>query len=367
MRIGVPREIKNREHRVAITPEGVKELTAVGHEVLVEAAAGLDSAFSDASYLQAGAVVVDGAAKVWDCELVVKVKEPLASEYQYFRPNLMLFTFLHLAAVPELAKALLASGVCAIGYETVQLPSGKLPLLAPMSQVAGKVAAQLGVQYLQKENGTNFQGSGRLVGKMGSLPAAQVVILGAGNVGINAAEAIACLGGDVQLLEANEARIEKLQHETHNNIQVHHYTHENLLKLLPSCDLLIGAALIPGKHAPVLLSRSDVAGMKRGAVFIDVAIDQGGMSETSRPTSFAEPVYLEEGVLHCCLPNLPAAVPQSSTAALTHATLPYVQLIADKGLEGAVAAEPSLKPGINIENGKVIHEGVKAALSTLDE
>jgi len=363
MRIGVPKEIKNREHRVAITPEGVMALTAVGHEVVVEASAGIDSSFSDQAYRDAGASVVNSAGEVWGCELIVKVKEPLQSEYQYFRPDMILFTFLHLAAVPELARALMASGVCAIGYETVQLESGQLPLLAPMSQVAGKVAAQLGVQYLQKENGTAFQGVGRLAGGMGSLPAARVIILGAGNVGINAAETVACLGAEVLLFEANDERIHKLQQSMHKNIQVVHYTHENLQQLLPFCDLLIGAALIPGKHAPVLLKRSDVALMKQGSVFMDVAIDQGGMSETSRATSYEDPVYMEEGVLHCCLPNLPAAVPQSSTAALTHATLPYVQRIADLGLEQATRSDRALNLGINIRDGKIIHEGVNAALS----
>ncbi|ATX81819.1 L-alanine dehydrogenase [Mariprofundus ferrinatatus] len=363
MRIGVPKEIKNREHRVAVTPEGVALLVGAGHKVVVESRAGIDSAFTDQAYRKAGAFVTDSADEIWRCELVIKVKEPLPDEYRHFRKGVILFTYLHLAAVPELARELMASGVCAIGYETVQLESGRLPLLAPMSQVAGKVAAQLGVQYLQKENGSPFQGTGRLLGGMGSLNAARVVILGAGNVGINAAETVACLGAEVLLLEANETRIHTLQQKTHKNIQVHHYTHKNLIGLLPTCDLLIGAALIPGKHAPMLLQRSDIALMKAGSVFVDVAIDQGGMSETSRPTSYEDPVYLEEGVIHCCLPNLPAAVPQTSTAALTHATLPYVRKIADMGLDAAVASDPSLKLGINIRDGNIVHEGVRSALA----
>jgi len=230
--------------------------------------------------------------------------------------------------------------------------------------VAGKVAAQLAMQYLQKESGTGITGMGRLVGPMGAQPAAKVVILGAGNVGMNAAEVVAPLGAEVLLLEADAQRIDQLQHETHENIQVVHYTHANLMKLLPDCDILIGAALIPGKHAPMLLKRSDIARMKQGCVFVDVAIDQGGMSETSRATSFAEPVYLEEGVIHCCLPNLPSAVPQSSTAALTHATLPYIQKIADLGLDGAIAEDPAIKLGVNIRDGKIVHKGVRAALSS---
>ncbi|NWF39543.1 alanine dehydrogenase [Mariprofundus sp. NF] len=364
MRIGIPKEIKNREHRVSVTPDGVKALVAAGHALVVEVAAGADSSFSDQSYIDAGATVVTAAEEVWCCELVVKVKEPLASEYCYFRPELMLFTYLHLAAVPELASSLQSAGVCAIGYETVQLDSGQLPLLAPMSQVAGKVAAQLAVQYLQKESGTGITGMGRLVGPMGAQPAAKVVILGAGNVGISAAEVVAPLGAAVMLLEADDRRIDQLQHQTHENIQVVHYTHANLLKLLPDCDILIGAALIPGKHAPMLLKRSDIARMKQGCVFVDVAIDQGGMSETSRATSFAEPVYLEEGVIHCCLPNLPSAVPQSSTAALTHATLPYIQKIADLGLDAAIKEDPAIKLGVNIRDGKIVHKGVRAALSS---
>ena len=294
--------------------------------------------------------------------MVVKVKEPLPSEYHYFRDGLILFTYLHLAAAPELATQLLRCGVCAIGYETVQLVDGRLPLLAPMSQVAGKVAAQLGICYLQKENGTAFQGKGRLPGAVGTLPAGQVVILGAGNVGTRAAEIVACLGAEVFLLESNEMRIRTLQKSLHKGIQVQHYSYERLLELLPFCDLLIGAALLPGKHAPTLLRRADIALMQSGSVFIDVAIDQGGMSETSRPTSYDEPLYLEEGVLHCCLPNLPAAVPQSSTAALTHATLSYIQQIADMGLDAALSSNAALKRGVNIRGGEIVHDGVKSAL-----
>lgn len=363
MRIGVPKEIKNREHRVAMTPEGVRTLVASGHQLLVEASAGLDSSFSDQAYLDAGAEIVDSVDRVWACELVVKVKEPMASEYHYFRPGLMLFTYLHLAAVPALAKALMSSGVCAIGYETVQLPSGQLPLLAPMSQVAGRVAAQLAIQYLQRESGTSIAGIGRLPGAMGSQAAANVVVLGAGNVGSNAADTLAALGSEVILLEADVQRINVLNQRTHENIRVVHYTHANLIELLPACDILIGAALIPGKHAPMLLKRADIRLMKPAAVFVDVAIDQGGMSETSRPTSFAEPVYLDEEVIHCCLPNLPSAVPQSSTAALTHATLPYVQRIADMGLEKAMELDHSLKSGVNVRDGKIVHEGLKTGLS----
>ena len=365
MRIGVPKEIKNREHRVALTPAGVKQLCDAGHDLLVEASAGSDSGFSDSAYLQAGATICSEAEQVWASELVVKVKEPLPSEYQFFRDDLTLFTFLHLAAVPALAKALMAKGSCAIGYETVQLASGELPLLTPMSQIAGKVAAQLAIQYLQKENGSSYQGIGRLIGKTGALPAARAVILGAGNVGLNAAELLAALGAEVCLLEADNARLQALQGSTQENIQLSPYTHKNLISLLPTSDLVIGATLIPGEHAPMLIRRSDLAEMKPGSVFIDVAIDQGGISETSHATSFADPLYIEAGVLHCCLPNLPAAVPQSSTAALTQATLPYIQLLADLGVHRAIAEDPAIKLGVNVMGGEIVHKAVKASLSQL--
>lgn len=365
MDIGVPREIKNREHRVAMTPDGVKALVASGHKVVVEKGAGQDSGFSDQNYMDAGALLVRSASEVWACNLIVKVKEPLPSEFHYFRPSQIIFTYLHLAAAPELAGELRQAGVTAVAYETVQLLSGELPILAPMSRVAGRVAAQLAVHYLKRENGSGITGMGRLPGSFGTQQPAQAVILGAGNVGVNAAEVVAALGVEVSLLDADVKRIESLQESLHGNIHLEPYTHEGLRALLPYCDLLIGAALIPGKHAPMLLKRSDLQLMKPDSVFVDVAIDQGGMSETSHPTSYSEPLYLEEGVLHCCLPNLPSAVPQTSTAALTEATLPYIQLIADSGIDQAVASDDALKLGVNIKGGEIVHAGVKAALSSL--
>jgi alanine dehydrogenase len=362
MNIGVPKEIKNREHRVAITPEGVLTLVSAGHELCVQSEAGLDSGFSDAAYLDAGATITDTAKEAWACELVVKVKEPQACEYEYLRSDLILFTFLHLAADRQLTEVLLKQKVCAIGYETVQLENGRLPLLAAMSQVAGRMAVQLAVRFLQRENGTEYPGKGRLAGGISSAPAARAVILGGGNVGCHAAESLAGLGADVTILESDGVHLRSLQATLSDSISIKHFSADTLLSLLPDCDLLIGAALIPGKHAPGLLKREHLRLMQPGSVFVDVSIDQGGISETSRPTSYELPVYVEEGVLHCCLPNLPAAVPETSTRVLTSATLPYVQLLADKGIEGAIQDDLALARGINTRDGQMIHAGVAASL-----
>jgi len=362
MRIGVPREIKNHEHRVAMIPAGVGMLVADGHQVVVQAGAGIDSGFSDNDYITAGASIVESAKDAWACDLVVKVKEPLDSEYGFLRPSLVLFTFLHLAAVPELARVLLNQQVCAIGYETVQLDDGSLPILARMSQVAGRVAAQLAVRFLQKENGTPFPGKGILAGGVAGSSPASVLILGAGNVGLNAADALAGLGANVVVLEASRSRVCSLQYSLHEHICVVHFSDERLQGLLPDCDILIGAALVPGKHAPGLLKRDDVRKMPTGSVLIDVSIDQGGISETSRVTTYEHPVYVEDGVIHCCLPNLPGSVPLTSTMVLTDASLPYIQLIANHGVDEAVRLNAALSRGINIRDGKVEHRGVAESL-----
>ncbi len=362
MRIGVPREIKNHEHRVAMTPTGVGMLVADGHQVVVQTGAGMDSGFPDNDFIAAGACMLETAKEIWASDLIVKVKEPLAGEYCFLRPDLVLFTFLHLAAVPELAEVLLKKKVCAIGYETVQLDDGSLPILARMSQVAGRVAAQLAVRFLQKENGTPFPGKGLLAGGVDGGSPASVLILGAGNVGLNAADALAGLGAKVVLLEARQSRIRSLQSSLHDNVSVVHFSGENLHHLLPDCDILIGAALVPGQHAPGLLRRDDVKTMQPGSVFIDVSIDQGGICETSRPTTYDEPVYVEEGVIHCCLPNLPGAVPLTSTMVLTDASLPYIRLIANDGVDEAARLNVAISRGINIRNGKVLHQGVAESL-----
>jgi len=365
VRIGVPAEIKNHEHRVSITPAGASALVADGHDVIVQSGAGIASGFSDADYMEGGARIVATPEAAWAADMVVKVKEPLASEYTFLRPNLVLFTFLHLAAVPELARVLMDSRVCALAYETVQLADGSLPILATMSQVAGRVAAQLAVRFLQQENGTPFAGKGRLAGGLADLPPAQVVVLGAGNVGLHAADALAGLGAEVTLLEAVEQRIDSVRPLLRENMTILHFSVANLRRLLPACDILIGAALIPGKHAPGLLRRSDVRRMQPGSVFVDVSIDQGGISESSRPTTYDEPVYEEEGVIHCCLPNLPGAVPLTSTIALTHASLPYIRLLANHGVAQAITLNPALSKGINIRDGAVVHDGVAESLGML--
>jgi len=362
MRIGVPREIKNHEHRVAMIPAGVGMLVADGHQVMVQTGAGADSGFSDNDYIAAGASMVKFARDAWACDLVVKVKEPLAAEYGFLRSNLVLFTFLHLAAVPELATVLLENKVCAIAYETVQLNDGSLPILARMSQVAGRVAAQLAVRFLQKENGTPFPGKGILAGGVPGSPPASVLILGAGNVGLNAADALAGLGANVVVLEARRSRVHSLQSSLHENVSVLHFSDQSLHRQLPGCDILIGAALVPGQHAPGLLKRDDLQKMQAGSVFIDVAIDQGGISETSRPTTYEAPVYVEEGVIHCCLPNLPGSVPLTSTMALTDTSLPYIQLIANHGVDGAIQLDTAISRGINIRGGKIVHPGVARSL-----
>jgi len=361
MLVGIPKEIKNREHRVSITPEGARQLIVNGHTVRVQAGAGADSGFSDAAYLDSGAVIVKTAAEAWQAELVVKVKEPLPGEYPFLRPQMILFTYLHLAAAPELAEELIRQRVCAIGYETVQLDDGGLPLLAPMSQVAGRVAVQLGARFLQKENATPFPGMGRLPGGIAHVQPCTVLILGGGNVGQHAAMTASGLGARVVILEADRKRSERLT-KAMPEIEVEVYSHELLLSLLPECDLLIGATLIPGVHAPRLLARTEIALMKAQSVFVDVAIDQGGISETSRPSSYLEPVYIEERVLHCCLPNLPAAVPATSTQALTSATLQYVLELADLGLDKAFDFSPALARGVNIRDGIVVHKGLAASL-----
>jgi len=367
VRIGVPKEIKNREHRVGLTPDKVAALCRAGHEVVVQRTAGTGCGFGDDDYRQAGARLVETADAAWSVELVVKVKEPLPDEYRFLRPALHLFTYLHLASVPALARELLARGVRAIGYETVQLDDGSLPLLAPMSHVAGRLAVQMGVHYLQAENGTPFQGAGILPGGIDNVAPAHVLIVGGGNAGSHAAMVAAGLGAHVTVLDNRVDRIAALQQLLPSTVDCRLLHNDMLAELLPQADVLIGAALVPGEHAPELLSRKLVATMRRGSVFVDIAIDQGGMSETSRPTSYEQPVYVEAGVIHCCLPNMPAAVPLSSTRALTEATAPYVRAMADLGVEEAVSQLPELRLGINTWDGEMRHAGVAAALAALKD
>jgi len=363
MIIGIPREIKNREHRVALTPGGARQLVQDGHKVCVEHEAGVGSSFSDADYEAAGARIAATSEDVWTADLVLKIKEPLPEEYIHMRPGQCLFTYLHLAAAPELLDVLLEKSVRSIAYETVQLEDGSLPLLAPMSRVAGRLATQIGASLLQKENGTSYPGRGVLMGGVDGVEPAHVLILGGGNVGCNAAEVALGMGASVQILDASADCVSRLRQQFlafDAACDVRFFAEQLMFEALETCDLLIGAALIPGEHAPLLLTPSYLERMA-GGVFVDVAIDQGGVSETSRPTSYDEAVYVESGVLHCCLPNLPAAVPVSATQALTHATLPYVRHLAKVGID-AVREDPALVRGVNTWDGYVTHRGVAHAL-----
>jgi len=366
MIIGVPKEIKNRERRVALTPEGAATLVAQGHELYIEQGAGTGSDFTDAAYQAAGVHIVSDAADAWKAELVVKVKEPLPVEYGFLRADMCLFTFLHLAAVPELAAQLLEKRVCAIGYETVQMTNGPLPLLAPMSRIAGRVAVQIGASLLQAENGTPFPGKGKLMGGIDGVPSAQALVLGGGNAGQSAAHVAIGMGAEVCVLDVSTARVATLNKTFKKSFRAELLDEKTMLARLSECDLLIGATLIAGEQAAHLLDEEKLAGMA-GGVFVDIAIDQGGVSSTSRPTSYAEPVYVEAGVLHCCLPNLPACVPLSATRALTHATLPYVEQLAKLGIEAAIRDSldnnGALALGVNSWGGDITHAGVAHALN----
>jgi len=363
MNIGLPKEIKNGEFRVALMPSHVAKLVGDGHRVVVQTLAGAGSGFADQTYIDAGAEMVDDNASAWNVDLVVKVKEPLPQEYQFLRPGLGLFTFLHLAGEPDLAIELLDKNVRAIAYETVSLADGSLPLLIPMSQIAGRVAMLFAAHFMQKNCMGSLKGKGKLFGGITNIPVARVVILGGGNVGQHAAHVALGLAADVTIFDQNERSLQHLQTLFQGKVQTKNYSPEALLKALPACDVLIGAALVQGEHAPELLTREMIALMDKGSVFVDVAIDQGGMSETSRTTSYDEPTYEEEGVIHCCLPNLPASVAQSSTEALGFATFPYIKEMAALGLETAIAQNPALKLGVNTWDGTLQHEGVIKALA----
>ncbi len=359
MRIGIPREIKDNEFRVGMVAAGVEELVGTGHEVCVERGAGVGSGISDTDYERAGAVIVDCAARAWDADLVVKIKEPLPGEYEYLRPGLLLFTFLHLAAMPGLAAVLLERRVRAIGYETVQLSDGSLPLLAPMSQVAGKMAVQLGAAFLQREKG----GSGILLGGVPGTKHGRIVIIGGGNVGINAAKVAYGLGAQVVIIDADHARLSYIDDVFDGKVVTLASNARNVREAIGGSDMVVGAALIAGARAPQLLSRERLACMRQGSVFVDVAIDQGGMSETSRPTSHADPVYVEAGIIHYCVPNIPGSVPVTSTYALTNVTVPYVQRLAASGPAAALRTDPALAHGVNTWDGQLTCAAVARSLA----
>ncbi|WP_456446224.1 alanine dehydrogenase [Deinococcota bacterium DY0809b] len=355
MKIGVPKEIKTLENRVAMTPGGVESLTKRGHEVWVERGAGVGSGLADAEYEAAGARLVS-AEEAWSAEMVVKVKEPLPEEYKYLRPDLILFTYLHLAASEELTRAMLESGVVGIAYETVQTPDGALPLLVPMSEVAGRMATQEGAKYLEK----SFGGRGVLLGGVPGVAPADVVILGGGTVGINAAKIAVGMGAHVTILDVNHARLQYLDDVFAGRLTTLTSTEANIKKAIRYADVLIGAVLIPGAKAPHLVTREMIPTMKEGSVIVDVAVDQGGCVETIRPTTHAEPTYVIDGVVHYGVANMPGAVPRTSTFALTNQTLPYALKLAEKGV-GALREDPVLLKGLNTYHGKLTYAAVAEA------
>ncbi|NTW11634.1 MAG: alanine dehydrogenase [Chlorobiaceae bacterium] len=357
MNIGIPREIKTGENRVSCTPAGVRHLVSSGHKVIVESGAGNGSGFGDDKYKRAGAVIASSADRVWECELVVKVKEPLNQEYRFFRRNLTLFTFLHLAGVPDLATELLETGVTAIAYETVE-ENGRLPLLAPMSEIAGKMSVMMGGFYLAKHQG----GEGKLLGGVPGVLPCRVLVFGGGSAGMNAAKVAAGLGADVTVLEIDQDRMRFLESALPQQVHTLYSTEQHVEEQLETVDLMIGAVLVPGATAPQLIKREMLKLMKPGAVFVDISIDQGGCAETSRPTTHDNPVYFEEKVLHYCVANMPSAYPQTSTEALTGVTLPYIRRIADFGLDSAMVMMPGLSTGLNIWNGAVTHEALARSL-----
>ncbi|CAN5856409.1 alanine dehydrogenase [soil metagenome] len=357
--VGVPREQKSHEHRVAITPDGVRELHHRDVAVLVEAGAGADSAIRDDEYAAAGAEVVTDAAEVWArAELVCKVKEPQPSELELLRPGLVLFTYLHLAVEPDVAGALLEQAVTGVAYETVQLASGALPLLAPMSEVAGRLATQIGAHYLERDNG----GRGVLLGGAPGVRPGRVVVIGAGNVGWNAAWIAAGMEAEVLLLDKDLDRLRFTDQIHRGRIMTLASNRGAVERALADADLVIGAVLVPGDRAPVVVTEAMVRGMRDRSVIVDVAVDQGGCIETTVETTHDDPVYERHGVLHYAVGNIPGAVPNTSTFALTNATLPYLAELATHGLAAAVERDPALALGVNTHAGALTHETVAHAL-----
>ncbi|MFV0423212.1 alanine dehydrogenase [Oleidesulfovibrio sp.] len=361
MIIGVPKEIKANEHRVAITPAGVEALKTEGHTILIEKNAGIGSRITDKEYMDAGAEILPAAKDVWSkADMVLKVKEPLPAEYPYFRKGLLLFTYLHLAAEPALTKALIDSGVTAIAYETIQLKDGSLPLLAPMSEVAGRMATLVGTSLLSKHH----NGAGILPSGVPGVPQAHVVIVGGGVVGINAAQMAMGVGAKVTILDTNLDRLRYLDELYGARISTMYSTRSALAELSADADLLVGAVLIPGAKAPKLISEAMVKAMKPGSVIVDVAIDQGGSVETiDRVTTHAEPTYLKHEVVHYSVANMPGAVPRTSTFALTNATLPYAIQLATAGWKKACSQNKPLALGINIADGKCTYKAVAEAFN----
>jgi alanine dehydrogenase len=359
LRVGVPTEIKNSEHRVALTPDGVRELSQHGVDVLIQSGAGVNSAIADAEYQAAGAEIVDDVGEVWErAELVCKVKEPQPEEFALMREGLVLFTYLHLAAYPEVAKGLLAKGVAGVAYETVQLENGALPLLAPMSEVAGRMATQVGAHYLERDKG----GRGVLLGGAPGVRPGRVVVLGAGNVGWNAAWIAAGMEAEVILLDKNIDRLRWVDQIHQGRIMTLASNRGAVERAVADADLVIGAVLVAGGRAPTVVTEDMVRGMRDRSVIVDVAIDQGGCVETIHETTHTDPVYELHGVIHYAVGNIPGAVPHTSTYALTNATLPYLLELATCGLADACHRDPALALGVNTLGGAVTHEVVAEAL-----
>lgn len=368
MKIGIPTEVKNHEYRVAITPAGVTEFRRHGHEVFIQAGAGIGSSIPDGDYVAAGATMLPTADDVWStADMIMKVKEPIAEEYHRMRPGQIIFTYLHLAASKECTDALIASGATAIAYETVELPDGSLPLLAPMSEVAGRLAPQVGAQALMRAYG----GRGVLMGGVSGVYAAKVVVIGAGVAGMNAAAIALGMQAEVILLDSNIARLRQVDAIYQGHMQTVASNMYEVERAVLDADMVIGAVLVPGKKAPKLVTNDLVSRMKHGSVLVDIAIDQGGCFEDSRPTTHADPTYAVHNSVFYCVANMPGAVPNTSTYALTNVTLPYAIAIADRGWRDALRENPSLAKGLNVHDGQITYAGVAEAFGmparTLEE
>lgn len=355
MIIGIPREVKTDEHRVSVPPDGVREMVAHGHDVLVEAGAGMGSGFTDEEYIEAGATMVDGAAPAWNrADMVVKVKEPQPEEYRFLREDLILFTYLHLAATKELTLKMRDSGVAGLAYETVTDAHGHLPLLEPMSEVAGRMATQVIAQYLTRAYG----GRGILMGGVPGVRPAHIAVLGGGTVGANAAKVALGMGAQVTLLDINLERLRYLEDTMHGKFTTLYSNRTNIAEVIKTADAVIGAVLITGAKAPQLIRRDMLKTMPANSVIVDVAVDQGGCVETTKPTTHSDPTYYVDGVLHYGVANMPGAVPRTSSLALSNATLRYVLRVADHGLEEALRSDPGLAKGLNVYRGQITHPAV---------
>lgn len=356
MIVGIPKEIKTKETRVGVTPAGVRQLTAAGHKTLVQQNAGVGSGFGDEDYQKAGATLCPHADEVWQkAELIVKVKEPVESEYKYLREGLALFTYLHLASVPPLTDALCQKNVTAIGYETVEMESGELPLLTPMSEVAGRIATQIGTYLLHVNHG----GKGLLLGGVTGTRRGLVTVIGGGHVGLNAAEVALGLGAEVVVLDVKDHKLQNVEKRFGGRVKAIRSNPQSVMEWTQAADLIVGAVLVSGDKAPQVMSKEMVGAMEEGSVIVDVAIDQGGCIATSHPTTHAEPTFKDRGVIHYCVTNMPALTPRTSTEALTCATLPYVLKLANLGVAQALASDSALHGGLQTQGGRAVHPTIQ--------